>query len=258
LRGYPGQGKRQFPVALPFNPSGFHCGDVMKDKLEKTKQDIELRYLPIEEQEKKTGYIFGNSFFDERQLLKLKRFKDPNSDEQLTELKRFRAELKRLESDKEKRLKQLKRFKPNRDKIWKDIEGNFKPQQVKRIAGIIEDGFIYLADDNVIRKYKKDYQDGKKKILNYVKKQNEKLSKENPYFKVHPIQINISPHPFGSSTMRGRPMGMQGQFIKQLSDELKDHFKVKDQRAKFIQNIFRFFFAVPKDQIPYRNIRQHF
>ena len=23
--------KRQFPVALPFNPSGFHCGDVMED-----------------------------------------------------------------------------------------------------------------------------------------------------------------------------------------------------------------------------------
>jgi hypothetical protein len=27
LKGYPGQGKRQFPVALPFNPSEFHCGD---------------------------------------------------------------------------------------------------------------------------------------------------------------------------------------------------------------------------------------
>jgi len=39
LKGYPGQGKRQVPVALPFNPSG-HCGNgMMKKNLLKFYQD---------------------------------------------------------------------------------------------------------------------------------------------------------------------------------------------------------------------------
>ena len=194
----------------------------MKNNFEKIKQDIELIYLSFEEQQKKAGYIIGNSFFNEKQLSK------------------------------------LKGFKQKRESIWKQLESMFDTTQCFEIAGIIQDGFKYMADNGSVREYSKAYQDRKKKILDYVRKQNEQLIKKYPYFKLFPLQIDITPHHLDSPTKRGRPADMKNIFIKQLSNELKTHFQVEDQQAKFIFRIFRFFFGVPNSQTAYRNIRQQF
>ena len=44
--------KRQFPVALPFNPSGFHCGDDMKKQIQKVFDDHKPPVARLDKNEK--------------------------------------------------------------------------------------------------------------------------------------------------------------------------------------------------------------
>jgi hypothetical protein len=219
----------------------------MKDNFERIKQDIELIYLPLEEQLEKAGCLVGNSFFDTNQLA------------------------------------ELNRFKSNREKIWKEIEKNFDPEKCFKIAGVIFEGFTFMAKDSTNRDLSRAYLASKKKILDYVKKQNEKLIKQgekitnkdalkhlgveqgevtpnenNPYFKRFPIQVAIANHHLDFPIKAHCPTIGKTGFIKRIGAEIEDNFPTKYERAKFVSRILRFFFAVLKAQADPKIIRNQF
>jgi hypothetical protein len=193
----------------------------MKNDFKRIKQDIELRYLPFEEQEKKAGNIIGNSFFDAKQL------------------------------------DELKRFKTNRDKIWRDIEENFDLKQCFNSAGIINDGFIYLADDrDSIEPLARLYRDAKKKIEKRVDKINKDLAAKKPYFENFPIIIEFKHH-LDSPAKTGSPSLNRNMLVKDISKHLSTCISGQADRAKLIERILRFFYVVSKSEADARNIRSY-
>jgi len=199
------------------------------NKIEQLKKSIELRYKTfdelIDEQIGETGHIIGNAFFDEKQLDK------------------------------------LKEARPEREKLYSELEKGLEPELCFQILGKIYDGFLYLADDyDPIRKPIKLYAEAKDKLEKKVLKLNEELTKADTYFKNFPMQVGILPHHLDNPnpTEKHRPKENKNILIKELSDLLKAFLPKVADRSKVISRILKFFYTVPKTEATPENVRKHF
>jgi len=195
------------------------------DKIEKLKKSIELKYKTFDEQIKETDHIVGNAFFNEKQL------------------------------------KNLRDVQPERKKLYSELEKGLEPELCEKVLGKIYAGFLYLADDaDSIRKPTKLYAEAKERLGDYVLKLNEKLTKDDSYFKNFPMQVGILPHHLDNPnpTETHRPKENKNTLIKELSDLLKAFLPQESDRAKVISKILRFFYTVPKTETNPRNVRKHF
>lgn len=194
---------------------------------------IELRYYSPDEQlaqtkeDDKEGYTLGNEFFTEEQLPK------------------------------------LRDLKPDRDDIWdKIIELDPSNKLYFELATKIDEGFSYLVEDE-FKGHKKvrEYLDAKKRIHkhfeDYIKKQNAKLVKKDPYFENYPIRAKLLSefHHLDSSTKAHRPPEHKIYLIEDLSALIETYLPETMDRARMISRIFACFYDLKSDP---RNIRKHF
>jgi hypothetical protein len=191
----------------------------MKNEIEKIKDAIELIYLPIGKQEEKAGYIIGNSNFTDNEI------------------------------------SQLNEDKPKREEIYKELELKLDDETYLNVLNTIYNGFIYIADDRgPIEPLAKPYRDAKKRIEKKVKTENKKLANIDSYFKSFPIIIEFKHH-LDSPARTGRPPLNRNLLIKDISEHLSDYITIQADRAKLIERILMFFYAVLEHEAKDRNIR---
>lgn len=219
-----------------------HCGDDMTHlKIEKIIESIESFYVPEKKQLEPITQAFDAILSGKKVDADNKIYIHGNSC--------FTAD----------EVSKLNRFNINREKIYKELKQKLDEKAYFNVLLTIYNGFIYIEDDrDSIEPLVRLYREAKKKIEKRVEDVNKDLAATNPYFKNFPVVIEFKHHLDSNIPPKmGAPIKNKNMLIKDISNHLSSCILGKTDRAKLIERILRFFYAVLKAEANHRSIRSY-